>query len=629
MPLLGGPVKAAQACLKGLPDLERLLARIHTLGSKVAAQDHPQAAAIMYEGDTYGKRKIADLLAALKAFKAVAGVRAAFHEPAALASASASAGASAASTAGTLLEGVASPMLTRILHADFPDLTPLLAFFSRAFDAKQAEKEARITPAPGVDAAYDASIAEIRDLEGELAEYLEEQKGALKCPSLAFWGSAKDRFQIEVPEAIASRVPRSYTLKSKRKGSGKTGGVHRYWTPEIERLLGELTAAEERREAAVKDSLRRIFHRFDHHRAAWQAAVNCVAVLDCLCALAAYSAVGDGAGEMCKPEFVPAPPVRSAGFSSASSASMPTAAGAAAGAAAGVSDAVAALVEAAPCLHMEEGRHPCMVLSAIASTDAGAGSSGGASGGSGAGGAMVIPNDISMGRVPGDVVRGGAPAGPSGASDGAALSAGTAGAASAMDVAGAEGYGALDGDEAPKRVGGPACLLLTGPNMGGKSSTLRHACLAVILAQLVSGLRPGWHTTCHRCSDAPVQADEQSRCSKQRSGQVLRASAPGSAQVTGLACIRARVSSGARSLAHHSNSLPCLSCLCFACRTLACQPLFVHACSLSPACRAATCPLCAWCFPPWTASLHVWAPPTASLRGSQPSTWSSRRRAPF
>jgi DNA mismatch repair ATPase MutS len=532
IPLLGGPVKAAQACLKGLPDLERLLARIHTLGSKVAAQDHPQAAAIMYEGETYGKRKIADLLAALKAFKAVAGVRAAFHEPAAPASSSAGSGANAAASAGTLLEGVASPMLTRILHADFPDLAPLLAFFSRAFDAKQAEKEARITPAPGVDAAYDASITEIRDLEGELADYLEEQRGVLKCPSLAFWGSAKDRFQIEVPEAIASRVPRSYTLKSKRKGSGKTGGVHRYWTPEIERLLGELTAAEERREAAVKDSLRRIFHRFDHHRDAWQAAVNCVAVLDCLCALAAYSAVGDGAGEMCKPEFVPASPVRSAGFSAASSTSVP----AAAGAAAGVSDAVAALVEAAPCLHMEEGRHPCMVLSAIASTDASAGSGGGgASGGSGAGGAMVIPNDISMGRVPGDVVPGGAPAGSSDAPAGAA--------SSAMDVAGAEGYGAVDGEETPKRVGGPACLLLTGPNMGGKSSTLRHACLAVVLAQLVSA-----RTLADTCATSAARQRGRQSGLRRTNGAAL-------------ACIRVGVNSSAPSIARHPNSLPRLSFL--------------------------------------------------------------------
>ena len=35
---------------------------IHHLGSKVVATDHPDARAVMYENDTYNKRKINDLL---------------------------------------------------------------------------------------------------------------------------------------------------------------------------------------------------------------------------------------------------------------------------------------------------------------------------------------------------------------------------------------------------------------------------------------------------------------------------------------------------------------------------------------------------------------------------------------
>jgi DNA mismatch repair ATPase MutS len=433
MPLLNGPVKTAQAALKGIPDLERLLARIHTLGSKVLSVDHPDSAAVMYENETYSKRKIADLLQALKAFKAIASVRKAFHD--------AEGDSDASSTLGF---GLDAPMLKRVLDTDFPDLQPLLTFFGTAFDAKQAEKEGKIRPAPGVDTAFDGAIRDIKQCDAQLAAYLDEQKQLLKCNALTYWGNGKDRFQIEVPENIASRVPASYSLKSKRKGSGKTQGVHRYWTPEIERLLAEMTGAEERREAATKDSLRRIFHRFDTHRLEWQSAVNSVAILDCLFALANYSSVGDGQGSMVKPEFVATAPSRCMGSSRR-------------GGNASADDSSVAK----PSLHIEEGRHPCMVLSSLAVASSSSSSAGGLDGSASAGASSVIPNSISLGSKVDD-------------------------ASMALDAAGeGEGEGFEDDPVKAKQAKKePTCILLTGPNMGGKSSLLRQSCLSVILAQL-------------------------------------------------------------------------------------------------------------------------------------------------
>lgn len=124
---------------------------IHTLGSRVEATAHPDSRAIMYETETYSRRKINDLLQALRAFETADRVRDAFHDPA----------------TGELLPGVAaSPLLARTLHDRFPPLRPLLAFFKRAFDADEAKSKGTITPAPGVDPRYDAALAEVKATNG-------------------------------------------------------------------------------------------------------------------------------------------------------------------------------------------------------------------------------------------------------------------------------------------------------------------------------------------------------------------------------------------------------------------------------------------------------------------------------
>lgn len=155
---------------------------------------------------------------------------------------------------------------------------------------------------------------------------------------------------------------------------------------------------------AVKDTARRLFHRFDSHRAEWDAAATAIATLDCLLSLARWSSQGDG-GTMSRPQV----------------------------------EATSSGAE--PYLHVREGRHPCMVTSVLA-----------ADGGGGGGG--VIPNSLHLG--------------------------GTAGGRSYA-----------------------SCILLTGPNMGGKSTYLRQACLMTILTQMVRDQPPCAATpapTCVTCA---------------------------------------------------------------------------------------------------------------------------------
>ena len=59
--------------------------------------------------------------------------------------------------------------------------------------------------------------------------------------------------------------------------------------PVFQELLLRMQAAEALREAALADIARRIFAQFDAEQALWQSCVECVARLDVLLSLVAYS----------------------------------------------------------------------------------------------------------------------------------------------------------------------------------------------------------------------------------------------------------------------------------------------------------------------------------------------------
>ncbi|KDO29230.1 hypothetical protein SPRG_05442 [Saprolegnia parasitica CBS 223.65] len=267
-------VLEVRSILKSLPDLERLLSRIHALGSAHRAQTHPDGRAIMYELASYNVRKIKDFVAALNGFKAAIRI------------------------VDLLRDAVTAPVLTAWVSS-YPDVSEVLSFFDAAFDHRQALQSGTIQPQAGVDADYDDAANEVANVLDELDAYLQSQRSALKCKSIVYWGTKReDRFQLEVPEsAIGSHQPKAYELKSKKKG------FKRFHTPEIRDLLRRLMAAEDRKEDALKDQTRKMFATFDAQYAQWLAAVHALATLDCLVSLALISGQSDG---YVRPTFVDA-----------------------------------------------------------------------------------------------------------------------------------------------------------------------------------------------------------------------------------------------------------------------------------------------------------------------------------
>lgn len=350
--------------LKKLPDLERLLSKIHSIGTPLKGQDHPDSRAVLYEEVTYSKRKIADFLSALEGFKTMQEIVSAF---------------------APVLGDFRSKLLHQVVSLKteknglFPDLSAELKRWETAFDHQKARTTGVITPKAGFDPEYDQALAGIKTCERELQDYLERQKKRLGCKNMAYWGTGRNRFQMEVPDSVSERnIPDEYEVKSTKKG------WKRYVTKESERLFAELQGLEEKRDAALKDCMRRLFYNFDKNYRDWKTAVECMAVLDVLLALSRYSLGGDG--PMARPRVV-VPENDNHG---------------------------------APFIKLIGSRHPCVTKTFF--------------------GDDFIPNDIFIG-CPGN-------------------------------------------SESGEVEGSAPCVLVTGPNMGGKSTLMRQCGLVIILAQL-------------------------------------------------------------------------------------------------------------------------------------------------
>ncbi|XP_062979937.1 DNA mismatch repair protein Msh6 isoform X2 [Elgaria multicarinata webbii] len=347
--------------LRKLPDLERLLSKIHSIGSSLKNKNHPDNRAFLYEEARYSKKKIIDFLSALEGFKVVVEVISILED---------------------IVDDFTSKTLKQIVTVKsknpagcFPDLKAELERWDAAFDHSIARKTGVVNPKTGFDSDYDKALEDISVVEEQLRQYLETQRKQLGVRAMMYWGAGKNRYQMEISETAVPRdLPDEYVLKSSRKG------YKRYWTKDIEKMLNDIVNAEERRDTAQKSCMKRLFYDFDKNGKDWQTAVECIAVLDVLLCLAHYSQGCDG--PLCRPVLL-----------------LPE-------------------NNAAPFLELKRSRHPCITKTFF--------------------GDDFIPNDILIGVED------------------------------------------EDGDSENK-----ACLVLvTGPNMGGKSTLMRQAGLLVIMAQL-------------------------------------------------------------------------------------------------------------------------------------------------
>ncbi|KAL0818931.1 hypothetical protein ABMA28_008234 [Loxostege sticticalis] len=263
----------AKNILTTLPDLERLLAKVHALGNLQRSKLHPDARAIFYK-EKFSKQKVLDFIAVLNGFSAALKLIELFRDE-------------------------ETVLLKRITHFNpdgkFPDMRNTLKFFKEAFNQKEAAKEGFILPDEGVDQEYDSTLQLISDIDMELKRYLDQQEKHFKC-FLSYMGSEKRRYHIKVPEKAASRAGPDYTLE----GSGK--GFKRYSTAETKELLARMMAAEEQKTTVLNDISRRIFEKFSSTYELWMTAVKCISTLDILLSFTEFAQHHQQNGDICLPE---------------------------------------------------------------------------------------------------------------------------------------------------------------------------------------------------------------------------------------------------------------------------------------------------------------------------------------
>ncbi|KAG5727213.1 DNA mismatch repair protein msh6 [Termitomyces sp. T112] len=237
---------------KGMPDLERIVSRIHAKNCKIR-----------------------DFLKVLASFKKLSiGL----------------------SRLADTSESFNSKTIFGLLRSA-PDLLPHIKNIESLYVKPSSDKDDELIPREGKDSAYDEIMTEITDLEVELENDLKKMEKKLGYP-LSYWHSAQGNKEIYLVETSAGQkgIPDDWTKSSATKAKS------RWVIRSLQKKVRQLKEARENRNTAIKNFKSRLFAEFDTDRSVWLRIIKVFAELDCLFSLAKSSvAIGE---PVCRPEFV-------------------------------------------------------------------------------------------------------------------------------------------------------------------------------------------------------------------------------------------------------------------------------------------------------------------------------------
>ncbi|CAL1379465.1 unnamed protein product [Linum trigynum] len=242
--------------LSRLPDMERLLTRMFSCSE---ANGRNANKVVLYEDAA--KKQLQEFISALRGCDLMA---------------------KACSSLNVILQTVESEKLRYLLTngEGLPDISSILQHFKNAFDWVEANNSGRIIPHEGADMNYDCACKKVKDIESSLKKELKEQRKVLGDASIKYVTVGKEAYLLEVPEHLRGSIPQAYELRSSKKG------FYRYWTPNIKKLLVDLSQTQSEKESKLRSILQRLIGQFCEHHTKWRQLVSTIAELDVLISLA-------------------------------------------------------------------------------------------------------------------------------------------------------------------------------------------------------------------------------------------------------------------------------------------------------------------------------------------------------
>ncbi|CCD27044.1 mismatch repair ATPase MSH6 NDAI_0J01520 [Naumovozyma dairenensis CBS 421] len=215
------------------PDLERMLARIHS-----------------------GTIKLKDFVKVIEAFEEIVQLQESIKE--------------------YDLKGALSIYFQQIPNT----LSKAVSEWTDAFDRMKAVEEDIIIPESGIEPDFDKSLSDIRQLENELQDLLQDYRRTFKCATIQYKDSGKEIYTIEVPVAATKRIPPNWVQMAANKST------KRYYSDEVRALARSMAEARELHKVLEDDLKSRLCKRFDvHYDTSWMATIQVLSNIDCLLSL--------------------------------------------------------------------------------------------------------------------------------------------------------------------------------------------------------------------------------------------------------------------------------------------------------------------------------------------------------